>query len=95
LTRLPPRCHGPRFFDREETIIRYLTAVSSERETHLTANGALTLCGRAITHTWHRSGRPDDGVCTGCREEAAASGPAHVVPPAERATDLANPAVPA
>jgi len=75
--------------------MRYLTAVSSERETHLTANGARTLCGRAITHTWRRSRRPDDGACGRCREEAAAGGPAHVVPPAQSAPDLANPAVPA
>jgi hypothetical protein len=75
--------------------MRYLTAVASERETHLTANGARTLCGRAITHTWRRSRRPDEGACGRCRKEAAGIGPAHVVPSAESAADAANPAVPA
>jgi hypothetical protein len=75
--------------------MRYLTAVASERENHLTANGARTLCGRAITHTWRRSRRPDECACGRCREEAAGIGRVCVVPPAESAPDAANPPVPA
>jgi hypothetical protein len=75
--------------------MRYLTAVASERRTHLTANGALTLCGRAITHTWRRSRRPGDCACGRCRDEADTIGPAHVVAPTETAPDGADRAVPA
>ena len=75
--------------------MRYLTAVASERESHLTANGARTLCGRAITHTWRRSRRPGDEACGRCRDEAAEIGDVHVVPPAESAADAAKVGVPA
>ena len=75
--------------------MRYLTAVASERRTHLTANGARTLCGRAITHTWRRSRRREDGACSRCREQAATIESAHVVPPAESVPDRADQAVPA
>jgi hypothetical protein len=74
--------------------MRYLTPLASERQTHLTANGALTLCGRAITHKWRRSRRRDDCACGRCREAAAAIGPVHVVAPAESAPDGPDRALP-
>ena len=74
--------------------MRYLTPVASERRTHLTANGAVTLCGRAITNKWRRRKRRDDRPCNECRERAAADGTALIAPHYEAADDAAERAVP-
>jgi hypothetical protein len=70
--------------------MRHLTPLASERRSHLTENGAVTLCGRAITHKWRRHVRADDRACEECRARAAVQ----VAPRHERAGDL-EPAVPA
>jgi hypothetical protein len=73
--------------------VRYLTPLASERRTHLTENGAVTLCGRAITDKWRRSRRSDDRVCNQCQQEAAAIGPARVAARHEHGRDAADRAV--
>ena len=47
--------------------MRHLTPLTSGRRTHLTDNGAVTLCGRAITHKWHRSRGSDAPACNQCQ----------------------------
>jgi hypothetical protein len=76
-------------------IVRYLTPLASERRTHLTDNGAVTLCGRAITNKWRRRPRTDDRACKQCQEQAAAIGPVHVAARPERADDAVDRPVPA
>jgi hypothetical protein len=73
--------------------VRHLTALVSERRTHLTENGAVTLCGRAITGKWRRGVGADDSACAHCRERAAAIGAAPA--PREDAMSPAEAAVPA
>jgi hypothetical protein len=75
--------------------VRYVTAVASESRTHLTDNGAVTLCGRAITHTWRRSGQSDDRVCDECRTRVAAMEPVLVAARHESAGRVDERAVPA
>jgi hypothetical protein len=66
--------------------MRTLTRLSSEDRMHLTENGAVTLCGRAITHNWRRGARTGDRACGECRHQAAALGVPQVAPPHERAS---------
>lgn len=58
--------------------MRYVTSVASESRTHLTQNGAVTLCGRAITRTWRRGRRSEQHACPACEARATAIGPVHV-----------------
>ena len=58
--------------------MRYLTRVTSEHRTHLTENGAVTLCGRAITNKWRRNVGAGDRTCRHCRETATAITAAYV-----------------
>jgi hypothetical protein len=74
--------------------VRYLTPLASERRIHLTDNGAVTLCGRAITNKWRRSRRSDDRACNQCQERAAAMAPVHVASRHESADDAADRALP-
>jgi hypothetical protein len=67
--------------------VRTLTPLASEGRTHLTANGAVTLCGRAITHKWRRRRHAHDRDCGQCQHEATAIGPMHVAPRLEGARD--------
>ena len=60
--------------------MRYLTRLTSERRTHFTENGAVTLCGRAITNKWRRNVRGGDRRCNHCHERATAIAAAHVAP---------------
>jgi tRNA G26 N,N-dimethylase Trm1 len=64
----------------EEATVRPLTPLASEGRTHLTANGAVTLCGRAITNKWSRTRRPGDRACRDCDQQATAIGPVSVAP---------------
>jgi len=75
--------------------VRYVTPVTSESRTHLTDNGAVTLCGRAITHTWRRSGRSDDRACDECRTRGAVIGPVHVAARPDGARHAGDRPVPA
>ena len=43
-----------------------LTPLSHENRTHLTANGALALCGRAITNAWRRVTGWREPACEEC-----------------------------
>jgi hypothetical protein len=63
---------------RGETIVRYLTPLASDGQAHLTDNGAVTLCGRAITHKWRRGARTGERACDACQKHAIARGAAHV-----------------
>jgi hypothetical protein len=74
--------------------VRTLTPLASEGRTHLTANGAVSLCGRAITHKWRRRPHPGDHDCSQCRDQAAEIGPVHVAPRLEGVADDARRAVP-
>jgi hypothetical protein len=65
--------------------VRYLTPLASDGHAHLTENGAVTLCGRAITHTWRRGARTGERACDACQERAAALGAAHAVASRESA----------
>jgi hypothetical protein len=58
--------------------MRHLTHVTSERRIHLTDNGAVTLCGRAITSKWGRSSGAGDGTCRQCDETATAIAAAYI-----------------
>lgn len=58
--------------------MRYLTRVTSERRTRLTENGAVTLCGRAITNKWGRNVGAGDRTCRQCHETATAIAAAYV-----------------
>jgi hypothetical protein len=73
---LPPSA----LFVGEEAIMRYLTRLTSERRTHLTGNGAVTLCGRAITNKWRRTVRAGDRACNHCHERASAMAAVQVAP---------------
>jgi hypothetical protein len=73
--------------------VRTLTPLASEGRMHLTANGAVTLCGRAITRKWRRRQHPNDRDCNQCQHQAAAMGPAHVAPRLEGAQDPVEQAV--
>lgn len=76
--------------------MRYVTSVASESRTHLTDNGAVTLCGRAITHTWRRGERSDESACSACAARADAIGPVHLASRREGGASRAErPAVPA
>jgi tRNA G26 N,N-dimethylase Trm1 len=76
--------------------VRYLTPLASEHRIHLTENGAVTLCGRAITKAWRRRRRPDDHPCDACEERASAIRPVLVGPRHDIAEeDAADRSVPA
>jgi hypothetical protein len=60
--------------------VRYLTRLASDGHAHLTENGAVTLCGRAITHHWRRGARTGEPGCDECQRHADILGPAHVAP---------------
>jgi hypothetical protein len=69
--------------------VELLTPLAAEGRTHLTVNGAVTLCGRAITNKWSR--RPGDHACRTCENEAATMGsgpppPGHEAPRAVAGT---------
>jgi hypothetical protein len=83
-------------FDHEEAkFVQYVTSVASESRTHLTDNGAVTLCGRAITHTWRRGERSDECACPDCDARAAAIGRVQVAARREGAAHAERQAVPA
>jgi hypothetical protein len=46
----------------------------------LTKNGAVTLCGRAITNKWGRNVGAGDHACQQCHETATAIAAAYVAP---------------
>jgi len=65
--------------------VRYLTPLASDGQAHLTENGAVTLCGRAITHKWRRGARTGERGCEDCQKHAAALGAADAAPRGESA----------
>jgi hypothetical protein len=63
---------------RRAGLARLRRNIEKERRTHLTENGAVTLCGRAITNKWGRNVGAGDRTCRQCHETATAIAAAYV-----------------